>query len=142
MDSGYQLVQAAVLQKDSRGSGFHRLDDSRIGHARCDHENARVAQMALQFRNQAGSLLLAKIVIEQDYVGWRLGMRSNSLAYSPALTHHEEAGIGVKKPAQALPKEAMVVHHQDANWAHGWSSPECDAGVRLTTKQAPSGIGR
>ena len=63
-------------------------------------------------RKQASSLFLAKIVVEQNYIGWSLRICCNGLAYSPTLTHHQKAGIGFKKPAQAFAKEAMIVHHE------------------------------
>jgi hypothetical protein len=70
MDRLDKLVWIVMFQEDSRCTCFHDLKRCRVGHASRHHENSRRTMAIVEVNEQAVSLLVAEVVIEQDHVGW------------------------------------------------------------------------
>jgi len=116
-DGLYQAARRTVLQKHSVRTILKRAQHHRIAHAGRHHQDATAETMSVRPVQKLRALLVAEIVIQQNDVNIFELRQRQCLARGGTGTHDVEVRLCLKKPAEALAEQAVIVDQQYLNFA-------------------------
>ncbi len=126
-----------VLEKDAGGTVFQSAQHHRVAHAGGYQENMAGEAAAACPVDKLRSLLVAEIVIQQNDVDLRQMRQGERFGRGGAGGHDLEVRLGLKKPAEALAEQAVIVDQHYPNLAaHSYHS--CSRAARVTTPRRTS----